>query len=117
MAAQGGGRRAPASAAGKRGRRDGEEREKGRGPVGRGAVHGGGGGISRRMTVGRGAAQVLPARGGNGRKGKKIKEIRKKRREGKKISRKIETEKGFCLYLETEIKYRLYLETENSFHL
>ena len=66
-----GGRGAPASAARKRGRQDGEEREKGRGPAGRGAVRGGRGGISCRTAVGRGAAQVLPARGGNGRKGKK----------------------------------------------
>ena len=55
--------------------------------------------------MGRGAAQVLSARGGKGKKGKKIKE-RRKRRE-KKISRKIETEKGFRFYLETESKYRL----------
>ena len=61
--------------------------EKGRGPAGRGAARGGGGGggISRRMAVGRGEAQVLPARGGKGRKGKKIKERRKRRRGGKNI--------------------------------
>ena len=119
-------------AAGKRCRRDGEEREKGRGPAGRGAALGGGGGISRRNAVGRGAAQVLPARGGKGRKGKRIKERRKRTREkknilknrdgkwilslfrdgkqipslfrdGKKIpSLKLETKKIFRLYLETE---------------
>ena len=66
-----GGRGAPASAVGKRGRRDGEEREKGRGPTERGVARDGEGGISRRTAVGRGAAQVLPARGGKGKKGKK----------------------------------------------
>ena len=65
------------------------------------------GGISRRTAVGRGAAQVLPARGGKRRKRKKVKKRRKIRRERKKISRK----------METESKYRLYLETENSFRL
>ena len=79
------GRGAPALAAGKRGKRDREEREKGRGPTGRGEARGGGGGISRRTAVGRGAAQVLPARGGRGERGKKIKEIRKRRRWVKNI--------------------------------
>ena len=37
-----GGRRVPASTAGKRCRRDAEEREKGRGPAGRGEARGGG---------------------------------------------------------------------------
>ena len=78
-------RGAPASTAGKRGKCDGEEREKGRGSAGRGAARGGGGGIFRRTAVGRGAAQVLPVRGGKGRKGKKINERRKRRREKKNI--------------------------------
>ena len=92
-----GGRGAPASVAGKRGRRDGEEREKGMGPAGRGAAHDGGGGISYRTAVGRGAAQVLPARGGKGRKGKKIKERRKRMRGGgggEEISKKNRDRKG-----------------------
>ena len=81
-----GGRGAPASAAGKRGRRDGEEKEKGRGPAGRGAVRGGEEGISRQTAVGRRAAQVLPTRGGKGRKGKKNKgEREKKEKEEKNI--------------------------------
>ena len=77
-------RRAPASAVGKRCRRDGEEREKGMRPAGRGAARGGRGGISRWMVLGRGAAHVLPTRGGKGRKGKRIKERRKRRRGEKK---------------------------------
>ena len=105
---------------GKRGRRDEEEREKGRGPAGREAARGGGGGIFRRTAVGRGAAQVLPARGGKGRKGKKIKEREKnergeknipKNRDGKGIPslfrdrKQIETEKKIpSLFLETEKK-------------
>ena len=96
MAAQGGGsqisrrrggRGAPASAAEKRGKRDGEDRDKGREPAGRGATRGGGGGISRWTAMGRGAAQILPARGGNGRKGEKIKERRKRRRGEKNITK------------------------------
>ena len=51
LARRRGGRGAPALAAGKRGRCDREEREKGRGPTGRGEARGGGGGISRRTAV------------------------------------------------------------------
>ena len=61
--------------------------------------------------MGRGEAQVLPTRGGKGKKNKGEKE---KKERGEKISRKIETENGFRLYLETESKYRLYLETEKK---
>ena len=108
-----GGRGTSALAVGKRGRRDREEREKGRGPTGRGEARDGGGGISRRTAVRRGAAQVLPARGGRGERGKKNKGDKEKKERGEKISRKIKTEKGFRLYLETEKKkIRLYLETE-----
>ena len=76
------------SAAGKRGRRDGEEREKGRGLARRGAGRGGGGGISRQTTVGRGMAQVLPVRGGKGKNGKKNKGEKEKKERGEKYPEK-----------------------------
>ena len=71
-----------ANATGKKGKREGGRRGGGR------AARGGGGGISRWTAVGRGAMQVLPAREGNGLKGKKITERRKRKRYGKKIPKK-----------------------------
>ena len=90
-------------------------------------MRGGGGGISRLTALGRGAAQVLPARGRNGRKGKKIKERRKRRRGGKNIPKNRDG-KGIpslfrdgkqipSLFRDGKKKFRLYLETENSFRL
>ena len=109
-----GGRGAPASAAGKRGRRDGEEREKGMWP----AERGDGARLRGRNIPSDGSGERGDAgsagQGRVGEKGEKDKGGKERKVLGEEISRKIETKKGFHLYLETESKYRLYLETEKK---
>ena len=90
---------------GKKGKREGGRR-------GGGGARGSGGGISCRTAKWRGAAQVLPARAGNGRKGKKIKERRKRRRGGENIPKNREGKGIPSLFRDGKKIPSLKLETE-----